>query len=252
MSTKTAAASINHPVVSGEQWLSARKALLAREKELTHLHDRIASERRALPWVRVEKNYLFDTPQGKRTLADLFDGRRQLVVQHFMFTPGSEQGCKSCSYMADHTNGALPHLAQRDVTLVAISRAPLADIERFRQRMGWQFKWVSSGDSDFNYDFNVSFTPEEMAEGEVYYNYREQPFPHPDAPGISVFYKDGDGQVYRTYSTYGRGVEVMMHTYRFLDLTPLGRHENSPMDWVRYHDRYETAQAADACCSART
>jgi predicted dithiol-disulfide oxidoreductase (DUF899 family) len=248
---------VTHPVVSHAQWISARKALLAREKELMRQHDEVARERRALPWVRVEKNYVFDTPQGRRTLADLFEGRRQLMVQHFMFTPGKEQGCRSCSYMADHTDGALPHLAQRDLSFVAISRAPIADIERFRQRMGWQFKWVSSGESDFNYDFNVSFTPEQTAQGEVDYNFTMQPFPLPDAPGISVFYKDDAGQIFRTYSTNGRGVEVMMHTYALLDLTPLGRQEEGladTMSWVRHHDLYETAPAAapaaGACCHA--
>ncbi|USX21961.1 DUF899 domain-containing protein [Oxalobacteraceae bacterium OTU3REALA1] len=246
----------HHPIVSAEQWLAQRKALLAREKELTHLKDQIARERRALPWVRIDKHYVFDTPSGPRTFAELFGSRRQLVVQHFMFTPGAEQGCKSCSYMADHTDGALAHLAQRDTTVVAVSRAPLADLERMRKRMGWQFQWVSSDESEFNYDFHVSFTPEEMAGGAVYYNYVQQPFPHPDAPGISVFYKDDAGQVYLTYSTYGRGVEVMMHTYNFLDLTPLGRNEDGllyPMEWVRHHDRYETAPAAApaaSCCAA--
>ncbi|MES2350843.1 MAG: DUF899 family protein, partial [Pseudomonadota bacterium] len=166
-----------HTVVSNEQWVQERKALLVREKELMRLHDQIARQRRALPWVRIDKNYVFDTPQGRRSLADLFEGRRQLVVQHFMFTPGAEQGCSHCSYMADHTDGALAHLAQRNTTLVAVSRAPLADIERFRQRMGWHFKWVSSDDGDFNYDFDVSFKPEDLAKGEVYYNYQKQPFP---------------------------------------------------------------------------
>lgn len=243
----------HHPVASADAWLAARKTLLAREKELTHMKDQLARDRRALPWLRIDKHYVFDTPSGPRTLAELFDGRRQLVVQHFMFTPGAEQGCKSCSYMADHTNGALPHLAQRDTTVVAISRAPLADLQRMRQRMGWQFQWVSSGESDFNYDFHVSFTPEEIGTGEVYYNYRQQPFPHPDAPGVSVFFKDDDGQVYLTYSTFGRGVEVMMHTYNFLDLTPLGRNEDElsyPMEWVRHHDRYESAPAVASCCAA--
>lgn len=196
---------------------------------------------------------MFDTPSGPRTLAELFEGRRQLVVQHFMYTPGAEQGCKSCSYMADHTDGALAHLAQRDTTVVAVSRAPLTDLERMRKRMGWRFAWVSSGESDFNYDFHVSFTPQELAGGTVYYNYVQQPFPHPDAPGVSVFYKDDTGQVYLTYSTYGRGVEVMMHTYNFLDLTPLGRNEDGlsyTMEWVRHHDRYETAPVAASCCAA--
>ena len=241
-----------HPVVSSEQWEQDRKALLVREKELMRLHDQIALERRALPWVRIDKDYVFDTPEGRRSLADLFEGRRQLVVQHFMFTPGAEEGCAHCSYMADHTDGALAHLAQRDVTLVAISRAPLADIERFRRRMGWHFKWVSSDDGDFNYDFDVSFTPEDLAKGEVYYNYQTQSFPHPDAPGVSVFYKNAAGEVFHTYSTYGRGVEVMMHTYNFLDLTPLGRNEEGlpyTMAWVRYHDRYQTVPAAGSCCA---
>lgn len=245
----------HHPVASAEQWLAQRKALLAREKELTHLKDQVARERRALPWVRIDKHYVFDTPSGPRTLAELFEGRRQLVVQHFMYTPGAEQGCKSCSYMADHTDGALAHLARRDTTVVAVSRAPLADLERMRKRMGWRFAWVSSGESEFNYDFHVSFTPQELAGGTVYYNYVQQPFPHPDAPGVSVFYRDDAGQVYLTYSTYGRGVEVMMHTYNFLDLTPLGRNEDGlsyPMEWVRHHDRYETTPApvAASCCAA--
>lgn len=257
--TTTDAPTVNHPVVSSDRWLNERKTLLAREKELTRLHDQIARERRALPWVRVEKDYVFDTPEGKRSLADLFEGRSQLVVQHFMFTPGREEGCERCSYMADHTDGALAHLAQRDVTLVAISRAPLADIERFRKRMGWQFKWVSSGDNDFNYDFDVSFKPEDLAKGEVYYNYRKQSYQDPDAPGISVFYKDDAGEVYHTYSTYGRGVEVMMHTYKLLDLTPKGRQEEDladTMEWVRHHDRYEPAPLSGAapktgaCCNA--
>lgn len=255
--TITEVNTMNHPVVSRDRWVVERKALLAREKELTRMRDQIARERRALPWVRIEKKYVFDTPDGRRTLAELFEGRRQLLVQHFMFIPGWEQGCKSCSYMADHNDGANMHLAQRDVTLLAISRAPLADIERFRQRMGWQFKWVSSHDSDFNRDFGVTFTPEEMASGEVHYNYVMQPFPQEEAPGISVFYKDDAGDIFHTYSTYGRGVEVMMGTYNLLDLTPKGRdedHLSHTMEWVRHHDRYEpapaaiAASAADSCC----
>src|SRR5215472_15099665 len=202
----------NHPVVSRDEWLAERKRLLAREKELTRLRDQIARERRALPWVRIDKNYVFDTPDGQRTLADLFDGRRQLLVQHFMFGPGWEQGCPSCSFMADHSDGMTVHLAHRDVTLVAVSRAPLGDIERFRRRMGWQFRWVSSHGSDFNYDFGVSFAPEEVAKGEVTYNYSTWPFAFEEWPGISVFIKNSD-EIFHTYSTYGRGVEVMMGTY---------------------------------------
>jgi len=245
----------NHPVVSGDRWVAERKTLLAREKELTRLHDQIARERRALPWERMEKDYAFDAPEGRRTLADLFEGRRQLLVQHFMFGPGWEQGCPSCSFMADHTDGMNVHLAHRDITLVAVSRAPLAEIERFRQRMGWQFKWVSSYGSDFNHDFSVSFTPEEHANGKVYYNYGMTAFPVEEAHGISVFYKDDAGEVFHTYSTFGRGVEVMMGAYSLMDLTPQGRDERDvpyKMEWVRHHDRYEPAPAVSACCAAHS
>ena len=251
----------SHPVVSRDRWIAERKALMAREKELTRLRDRIAEERRALPWVRLEKDYVFDTPDGPRPLSELFEGRRQLMVQHFMFGPGWEQGCPSCSYMADHTDGMPVHLAQRDISFMAVSRAPLAELQRFRQRMGWQFKWVSSNGNDFNRDFCVSFMPEEMARGEVYYNYTMQPFPAEEAPGISVFYKNDAGEIFHTYSTYGRGVEVMMGTYSLIDLTPKGRNERdvpNRMEWVRHHDRYEPAPAAKAapaagsCCSAHS
>lgn len=257
----TEVSTMNHPIVSRERWLAERKTLLAHEKELTRMRDQIARERRALPWVRIEKNYVFDGIEGRRTLADLFEGRSQLLVQHFMFAPGWEQGCPSCSFMADHIDGMNVHLAHRDVTLVVVSRAPLAEIERFRQRMGWQFKWVSSHGSDFNYDFGVSFTPEERAKGEVLYNFDMQSFQSEEAPGISVFYKDDAGDIFHTYSTYGRGVEVMMGTYNLLDLAPKGRDERDvdyKMEWVRHHDRYEPAPiakpapAAGSCCHAHT
>ncbi|HUG26571.1 DUF899 domain-containing protein [Piscinibacter sp.] len=250
---------VDHPVVSTERWIAERKALLAREKELTRLRDQIAAERRALPWERVEKHYVFDTPEGRRTLTELFEGRRQLMVQHFMFGPGWEQGCPSCSFMADHIDGMNVHLAQRDVTLRVVSRAPLAEIERFRQRMGWQFKWVSSYGTDFNRDFGVTFTPEELAQGELHYNYGAWRQLSEELPGISVFYKDEAGDVFHTYSTYGRGVEVMMGTYDMLDLTPKGRDEDAlsyTMQWVRHHDRYEpepsakAGSAASSCCEA--
>jgi len=250
----------NHAIVPRDQWLAERKTLLAQEKELTRLRDEVARERRALPWVHVEKNYVFDTPQGKRSLADLFEGRRQLMVQHFMFGPGWEQGCPSCSYMADHTAGMQVHLEHRDVSFVAVSRATLPEIERFRRRMGWQFAWVSSNGSDFNYDFHVSFRPQDRVDGTVNYNYGMTEFPAEEAPGISLFYKDGEGRVFHTYSTYGRGVEVMMGTYNMLDLTPKGRDENDgfyKMDWVRHHDRYESqavftpAPEAASCCSTK-
>jgi predicted dithiol-disulfide oxidoreductase (DUF899 family) len=248
----------NHPTVSHERWIDARKKFLAREKELTHLRDEVANERRALPWERVEKDYVFDAPGGKRKLVDLFDGRSQLLVQHFMFGPGWEQGCPSCSFMADHVAGMQIHLEHRDVTFVAISRATFTEIERFRNRMGWQFNWVSSNGNDFNFDFHVSFTPEERAKGrgEVYYNYGMTEFPAEEAPGISLFYKNDVGEIFHTYSTFGRGVEVMMGTYNMLDLAPKGRDEDDgpyKMNWVRHHDRYEPEpKAAGSCCSAHS
>ena len=259
MNASTKQPELDRPaVVSHDQWLAARKALLKHERELTHFRDRIAAERRALPWERLEEPYVFDAPEGRRTLADLFEGRRQLVVQHFMLGPGWEQGCPSCSYMADHTDGMTLHLAARDTTFVAVSRAPLEEIERFRSRMGWKFTWVSSHASDFNFDFGVSFTPEQRAREDISYNYGTQPMNAEELPGISAFIRDDAGAVFHTYSTYGRGVEAMMGTYTLLDLTALGRHEERlsfPMAWVKHHDRYEMAAAAKAqghsCCGER-
>lgn len=246
-------ATVDHAVVSDERWLEERRKLLAREKELMRLHDQVARERRALPWRHIAKDYLFDTTAGRRSLAELFDGRSQLIVQHFMFGPGWEEGCPSCSYMADHVDGMNIHLAQRDITFVAVSRAPLADLQRFRRRMGWRFEWVSSHGSEFNRDFAVSFTPEELASGAVFYNYARRPFGSGEAPGISVFRQDAAGEVFHTYSTYGRGVEVMMGAYMLMDLAPRGRSERDvphKMEWVRHHDRYEGAMGggAPACC----
>ena len=249
----------HHPVVAADLWVAERKALLAREKELVRLRDEIARARRALPWERVDKAYVFEAPAGPRSLADLFDGRRQLLVQHFMFGPGWQHGCPSCSYMADHHDAMTVHLANRDVSFVAVSRAPLADIARFRQRMGWQFDWVSSAGNDFNKDFHVSFDPEDRVDGAVLYNYGMTGFPNSEAPGISVFYKDDAGEIFHTYSTFGRGVEVMMGTYSLLDLVPKGRDEHDgfyKMDWVRHHDRYApqpatAAPAAGSCCAAK-
>lgn len=231
----------DHPVVSRNEWIAARKELLAKEKELTRLRDAVAAQRRALPWVRVDKSYTFEGPAGTQTLPELFAGRSQLVVYHFMFGPDWEEGCKSCSFVTDHYQGAIIHLAHRDVTLVAISRAPLAKIEAFKRRMGWQHTWVSSHGSGFNYDYHVSFTPQELAAGAAEYNYEKSRFPVEEAPGVSVFYKDADGVIYHTYSSYARGLDPLIGTYQYLDLVPKGRAEESesyPMAWVRHHDRY--------------
>jgi predicted dithiol-disulfide oxidoreductase (DUF899 family) len=227
-------------LVSEEDWLIARKDLLTREKELTRLRDQVSRHRRELPWVRVEKTYLFDGPDGKQALGDLFDGRRQLIVYHFMLGPGWGEGCKSCSYLADHFDGANWHLPHRDVTFVAVSRAPLAEIEAYKRRMDWRFKWLSSYGSDFNFDYHVSFTKEDEARGEAYYNYETREFLSDELPGLSVFFKDESGAVFHTYSTYARGLDSLVGTYNFLDLVPKGRDENpdSTMDWVRRHDAY--------------
>ena len=232
---------MEHRVVSQEEWLAARKQLLRKEKEFTRFRDQLSAERRELPWLRVDKEYVFDGPDGKETLADLFDGRSQLMVYHFMFGPGWEQGCPSCSFVSDHIDGANWHLPQRDVTLLAVSRAPLAEIEAFTQRMGWRFKWVSSYENDFNHDFHVSFTPDEMARGEVYYNYTMTEFPSEEAPGLSAFYKGPSGAVFHTYSAYARGLDVLVGASNYLDLAPKGRDEAElpwTMAWVRHHDRY--------------
>lgn len=241
-----------HAIVARERWLHERLQLLDEEKALMRAQDALARRRRALPWVRVDTPYVFDTPDGPRALGDLFDGRSQLIVQHFMLGPGWAEGCSSCSYMADHVDGMTVHLAARDIAFVAVSRAPLAEIERFRRRMGWRFRWVSSFGNTFNGDWHVSFAPEEVRSGEVVYNYTRQAFPHTEAPGVSVFARDGDGAVFHTYSTYGRGVEVMMGAYPMMDLTPNGRGERDvphKMEWVRHHDRYGDAPTP-ACCHA--
>ena len=246
MSTNT----IENPkIVSRDEWLAARKKLLAKEKQLTHERDAIAAERRQLPLVKVEKNYIFDSPTGKKTLADLFDGRSQLIIYHFMFGPDWQEGCPSCSFNMDHTDATLVHLAQRDVSFVAISRAPISKIEAFKKRLGWHFNWVSSYGTDFNYDYHASFTPEEVAKGKIDYNFDLVEFPSAEAPGISVFYKDKNGDVFHTYSAYARGTENVVNTYNYLDLVPKGRDEDGlyfPMAWVRHHDRYEDGRLADA------
>lgn len=241
---------MEHQVVSRSQWLDARKALLAREKEFTRLRDEINAERLALPWVKVDKTYAFDTPTGRKTLAELFDGRSQLVVYHFMFGPDWEAGCEGCSFMADHFDGTLPHLNHHDVTLVAVSRAPLPKIQAYKRRMGWTFPWVSAHDSDFNRDFHVSFTPEALAGETIDYNFTNLPAAqgHDELPGLSAFYRDADGQVFHTYSSYARGPEEMLGTLMILDRAPLGRNEDATMHFVRRHDEYEDAAPKPACC----
>jgi predicted dithiol-disulfide oxidoreductase (DUF899 family) len=238
-----------HPILSPEEWVPLRKELLKKEKKLTQLRDQLAKERRELPWVRVEKNYIFEAPGGNVSLTDLFDGHSQLVVYHFMFGPDWKEGCPSCSFASDHIDGTLAHLAARDVTMVMVSRAPLVKIEAFKKRMGWRFNWVSSYGNDFNPDFHVSFTKTEMEQGKVNYNYTMQEFPSQEAPGISVFYRDASGEVFHTYSTYGRGSEEIVGTYMILDMVPKGRDEDHfrfSMQWIRYHDRYGTDQFADS------
>jgi len=250
-----------HRIVSQQEWLAARKAHLAEEKAFTHARDALSKKRRALPWVKVEKSYLFDTADGKRTLAQLFGNKSQLIVYHFMLGPDWEAGCPSCSYLADHFDGAAVHLAQRDVSFVVVSRAPLPQIEKFKRRMGWKFEWVSSFGSDFNFDYQVSATPEEKSSGKAMYNYELTEFPSEERPGASVFYKNEKGEVFHTYSSYGRGLDMFIGAYHFLDIAPKGRDEDGlawSMAWVRHHDRYDGAAVdpkanyqqpkTDSCC----
>lgn len=234
----------NRKVVSRQEWTRARKALLAKEKELTHQRDALTAERHKLPWVKVEKEYVFDTPQGKKTLAQLFDGRSQLIVQHFMFAPDWDAGCVGCSFGADHIDGANQHLRHHDVTYVAVARAPLAKLAAYWRRMGWRFNFASSHGSDFNYDFHVSFKKADMDKGKVEYNYEMIDPGIEDLPGGSVFYRDAKGDVFHTYSAYGRGGEEVLGAYMILDIMPKGRDESSAMDWVRRHDEYEGSPAA--------
>jgi predicted dithiol-disulfide oxidoreductase (DUF899 family) len=254
----------HHPiVVSHAEWLAARKEHLAKEKEFTRLRDELSRQRRTLPWERVDQHYIFDGPSGPIALSDLFNGRSQLIVYHFMLGPGWEEGCKSCSFLADHFDAATIHLANRDTTLVVVSHAPIAEIEAFKKRMGWKFQWVSSFRSNFNFDYHVSFTPEQMAAGKVEYNYALGEFPSEEAPGVSVFAKDANGEVFHTYSAYARGLDILVGVYNFLDLVPKGRDEDGlafSMSWVRHHDRYDKGYFVDptqtyvqpkasSCCS---
>jgi predicted dithiol-disulfide oxidoreductase (DUF899 family) len=243
------ATDVKHRIATPEEWLKERKQLLDAEKAFTRQRDEISRRRRELPWVPVEKSYIFDGPRGKETLADLFAGRGQLIIYHFMFGPGWEEGCRSCSFLADHFDGSLIHLAHRDVTLAVSSRAPYPQIAAFQKRMGWRFPWVSSYGSDFNHDYHVSFTKEELASGTVEYNYAPAGFPVEEAPGVSVFAKDEAGKVFHTYSTYGRGLDILLGPYNWLDMAPKGRDEEGlafSMSWVRHHDKYSDGDTVDA------
>ena len=236
-----------HEIVSRDEWLKARVALLAEEKEFTRKRDDLSLKRRELPRVRVEKNYVFEGPSGRETLADLFAGRSQLIVYHFMLGPNWEEGCKSCSFLADHFDATQIHLAHRDVTFDVVSQAPMPRIQAFQDRMGWKFHWVSAFGNDFQHDYGVHFTPEELA-GEVEYNYARTRVGLEELPGLSVFYKDEAGEIFHTYSMYSRGLDSLVGTYQFLDLTPKGRDEDGlafSMAWVRHHDRYDDGYAVD-------
>ena len=237
-----------HQVAPKDEWLKARTALLAAEKEYTRRGDELARQRRELPWEKVQQNYIFDGPNGPQSLASLFDGRSQLIVYHFMLGPNWEEGCKCCSFLADHFDAMRIHLVHRDVAFAVVSRAPMAGIQAFQTRMGWRFPWVSAFANTFNRDYGVSFTKEELA-GDVNYNYGKMPFGSEEAPGVSVFYKDEGGDIFHTYSTYGRGLESLIGTYRFLDLAPKGRDEDGltfSMSWVRHHDRYASNYEVDS------
>lgn len=231
----------NHHIVSREDWLEARKAHLQKEKEFTRQRDQLSQERRDMPWVKVDKEYVFEGPNGKESLSDLFEDKSQLMIYHFMFGPDWDEGCPSCSFWADNYNGIVVHLKHRDITMLAISKAKLEKLEAYKKRMGWGFKWVSSFDNNFNRDYHVSFTEEETQKGEMYYNYHRTHFPSSEGPGISVFYKDEDGTVYHTYSCYARGLDMLNGAYHMIDLTPKGRMEQGQrnMYWLKRHDQYE-------------
>lgn len=240
---------MEHKIVSREEWLAARRTLLARERDATHLRDAVSAERRALPWVRVETDYVFDTPGGTASLADLFDGRSQLLVQHFMLPPGGSI-CNGCAGAADMVDAARQHFEQADLSYAAVSRAPVAEIEAARRRLGWTFRWVSCGENRFNHDYGTAFTEEQMADGSAVYNYEPLSTLYPDLPGFSVFARGDDGSVFHTYSTYARGTELVFTPFAFLDMVPKGRNEaEGTMSWLRLHDEYDTAPADSACCT---
>jgi len=241
-------------IVTRDEWLAARKAHLKNEKALTRMRDLVAAERRTLPWVKVDETYVFEGPKGEQTLADLFDGKSQLAIYHFMWRWDLDAGCPSCSFLADHFDGANLHLAHHDVSLVVVTRAPQAKFEAYMKRMGWRFDWVSSYGNDFNFDYHVSFTKDELAKGRIEYNYQtieDKKYFYEELPGLSVFCKDEKGDVFHTYSTYARGLDILLGAHNFLDLTPKGRNETQIMDWVRRHDEYEEGDDAAACCNTQ-
>lgn len=237
----------NHPVVDREQWLQARKQHLINEKALTRQRDLLAAQRRDLPWLKIREPYAFSGPDGTQTLGELFGDHSQLVVYHFMFGEGWEEGCKGCSFLADHLDGANLHLAHHDVAVVAVSHAPWQQFQSFKQRMSWHFKWVSSAGTAFNHDFGVSADPQQVAEGTATYNYEPSNEAFDEMPGLSVFYKDADGDIFHTYSTYARGLDLLVGAYNYLDLTPKGRNEHEIMDWIRLHDQYNEAPKSGCC-----
>ena len=235
----TTEAPTKHAVVSQSEWISAGNALLKKEKEFTKARDAMSAARRDLPWVKVETNYVFEGSEGPISLSDLFNGNNQLIVYHFMYEPGWDEGCPGCSFVCDHIDGARQHFEHHDVAFAAVSRAPLAEFQAFKKRMGWTFRWVSSNSNNFNYDFGVSYHLEDLDSGPVLHNFVMQKLNSEDQPGLTVFTKDAEGNIYRTYSTYERGLDLLCGAYNFLDLTPLGRNETGPMSWMNFHDKYE-------------
>ena len=239
----------NHPVVSREEWLAARKQHLAHEKAFTRERDKLIAERRALPWVKIDKDYPFQGPTGELKLVALFGDHSQLVIYHFMFADGWDEGCPGCSFLSDHIDGANQHLAHHDVAVVAVSHAPFAEFQAFKRRMGWKFDWVSSEGCDFNYDFGVSARAEDVAAGKATYNYEKTDGSEEELPGLSVFYRNDAGDIFHTYSTYARGLDMLVGAYHYLDLTPKGRNEEEIMEWVKHHDKYGDTAPASCCHS---
>ncbi len=230
---------VQHQVVSPEQWLAAGSEFLKREKEFTRAREELNAARRELPWVKVETDYVFESPEGPVSLSDLFNGRSQLIVYHFMYAPGDKDGCPGCSFVCDHVDSARQHFEHNDVAYAVVSRGPSADFQAFKKRMGWTFRWVSSNANSFNYDFGVSFRKEDLEKGPVWFNFKMQKLRGTEQPGLTVFTKDAEGNIYRTYSTYERGLDLLIGAHNYLDLTPKGRNENGPMSWMTFHDRYK-------------